>query len=77
MTNYRIQIASDADYNEVIAEIYVDGKFVALLNQEHGKTDLRVDFPGPERHQDSLLRSIPLGTLLDALAAAKAKLIQE
>lgn len=77
MSKYRIQVASDTDYEELIAEIYVDERFVALVNQEHGKTDLRVDFPGPEQNQAALLRSVPLGTLLDALAAAKAQLLEE
>ena len=37
MSDYRIQICSDVDYNYLIAEIYIEDKFVALLSREDPK----------------------------------------
>lgn len=43
----KIVIASDVDYEDLIAEIYCDGEFIALLQQEEGKEQMKVEFtPG-------------------------------
>lgn len=47
MTNknqLKILVASDVDYEELIAEIYCDDKFIALLQQEDGKENLKIEF---------------------------------
>ena len=41
---FQIQIASDVDYNDLIAEIYTESRFIALIHQENGKNDLRISF---------------------------------
>lgn len=47
MTNknqLKILVASDVDYEELIAEIYCDDNFIALLQQEDGKENLKIEF---------------------------------
>ena len=40
----KIIIASDSDYVNLIAEIYCNDEFIALLQQEDGITDIKVKF---------------------------------
>lgn len=51
MSTFRIQVCSDVDYEKLIAEVYVDEKFVALVNQERGDGVLEVVFPGPSQNE--------------------------
>ena len=39
-----ILLSSDCDYEKLVAEIYYDGKFIALLNQDEGPEKLKYDF---------------------------------
>ena len=34
-----VTIASDTGYKQLVAEIYRDGLFIALLSQDHGPDD--------------------------------------
>jgi hypothetical protein len=45
--DYDFLIADDSDHEAVFIEIYYKGKFVALINQEHGRENLVIEFPGP------------------------------
>lgn len=66
----RIIIVSDVDYEYLIAEIYCDGEYIALIHQENGLDNLQVEFPG---------RSIScnLEWLQKALQEARIKLAGE
>jgi hypothetical protein len=66
-----IQICSDVDYKKLVAEIYSDERFVALLSQDDGVDHLKIEFP--EAH--NALRAVQLEWLLDAIEKAKAKLL--
>lgn len=68
-----ILISSDPDFNKLIAEIYGDDQFIALISQEHGISKLVVEFPKAD--VPNALRAVDLQWFLDALHAAKAKLI--
>ena len=71
-SKYEIQIMSDVDFEELIAEISYEGKFIALIDQDEGKDNLRIRF------SDSLKDLIfSYAELLDALSEAKKKLLQE
>ncbi|CAI0787191.1 hypothetical protein [Serratia quinivorans] len=40
----KIIVASDVDYEKLIAEIYCDEEFIALLQQEDGDNNIKVEF---------------------------------
>ncbi|MBK0093344.1 hypothetical protein [Erwinia sp. S59] len=40
----KIIVASDVDYEKIIAEIYCDGAFIALLQQEGDDNKVKVEF---------------------------------
>ncbi|WP_230507140.1 hypothetical protein, partial [Serratia montpellierensis] len=47
MTNkhqLKIIVSSDVDYEKLIAEIYCDEEFIALLQQEDGDNNIKVEF---------------------------------
>ncbi|MGM7652332.1 hypothetical protein C3460_02895 [Serratia marcescens] len=47
MTNkhqLKIIVASDVDYEKLIAEIYCDEEFIALLQQEDGDDNIKFEF---------------------------------
>lgn len=72
-----VLIASDVDYEQLIAEIYCDGKFVALLSQDKGPDHLEVVLPGAQANEAAVIRSVDLDWLKDALDRAKALLLSE
>jgi hypothetical protein len=69
-----VTIASDTDYKELVAEIYCDGKFVALISQDNGVDDLRVDFPANSK-PSAVCRSVNLDWSIDAMQKAKTQLL--
>lgn len=73
MGKYRIQICSDADYEELIAEISIDGKFVALVAR-HANGALVVDFPRVQ-NEDAVAKRVHFSTLMEALGAARIELL--
>lgn len=74
MSTFRIQVCSDVDYDKLIVEVYVDEKFVALVNQERDDGVLEVVFPGPDQNEPAVTRHVALPTLLEALEEAKKEL---
>ena len=76
MNNSGIEIimSSDVSYEKLIAEIYCDGKFVALLNQDNGIEDIVVEFPSTRCAEDKVLRKINLNILEKGIELAKEKL---
>ena len=50
MNNSGIELllSSDCDYEELTVEIYYDGKFIALLNQDNDLDTLSIEFPASE-----------------------------
>ncbi|MEN4976590.1 hypothetical protein ABEI05_00515 [Erwinia billingiae] len=64
----KIIIASDSDYVNLIAEIYCNDKFIALLQQEDGVTDIKVKF-------SSNIDALDLDWLQNALHEARKKLL--
>ncbi|MEJ4044312.1 hypothetical protein [Erwinia sp. SLM-02] len=66
----KIVIASDVDYEELIAEIYCNDEFIALLQQENGIDDIKLEF-SPN------LTSLSLDWLQNALSEAKNKLLEK
>jgi hypothetical protein len=75
MERIRVEIWSDADFDNLVAEVYVDGKYVALISNEHADHAPMVVFPGRECEEDAVLRTVELPLLLTALKMGRDKLI--
>ena len=76
MSNSGIEVvlASDSDYEELTVEIFYNGKFVALLNQDDGERNLKIEFPGEGLDETTILRKIDLAILEQSLELAKTKI---
>ena len=72
--NIGITIASDVAYDKLIAEIYIDGKFVALISQDDGIDKLKIEFPRTYNPSD-ICESTNLEMFIDALHNAKEQLL--
>jgi hypothetical protein len=70
-----VTIASDTDYKQLVAEIYCDGMFVALISQDRGPDDLILEFPA-NSDPSAVCRSVRLDWFVDAVRKAKDKLLR-
>ncbi|QDQ28440.1 hypothetical protein FNU76_19915 [Chitinimonas arctica] len=76
MTNtVKIQVCSDTDFEQLIAEIYIDDKFVALVSQDEGVDNLRVEFPGSDQNESTITRKVDFEVLCHALSNARRELV--
>lgn len=66
----KIIISSDVDYENLIAEIYCDDIFIALLQQEKGINDIRIEF-------SSDINTVNFDWFQNALNEAKKKLLNQ
>ena len=66
----KIIISSDVDYESLIAEIYFDDILIALLQQENGINDIRIEF-------SSDINTINFDWFQNALNEAKKKLLNQ
>lgn len=66
----KIIISSDVDYENLIAEIYCDDIFIALLQQENGINDIRIEF-------SSEINTVNFDWFQNALNEAKKKLLNQ
>jgi hypothetical protein len=66
-----IQVSSDPNYEDLIAEAYVDDDCVMIVSQERGPDQLEVEILV---RSDGQSRRIEYGVLLELLQKAKARL---
>ena len=71
---FEILLASPPQYQELVAEIYYDGKFVALVNQEQGPGIFEVESPRGNMVESSIARRVDLRGFVSALEAACERL---
>lgn len=69
MREYDIIIGSPVDYDKLVAEIRVDGKYLALISQENGPDKMKVEFL--EHHN---IRVVGYDVLISALKDAREEL---
>lgn len=71
-TNHTLEIivASDVEYENLISEIYCDGEFIALLQQEDGDDNIKIEF-------QNNIKPVNYEWLLYALEKAKKDLLNE
>ncbi len=69
MKNYEIIIGSPVDYVELVAYIHINNLPVALLNQDHGHENIKIEF-----FDEPKVREVPYEDFLEALVEAKKRL---
>ncbi|GAB3626722.1 hypothetical protein PTE30175_05526 [Pandoraea terrae] len=77
ISSLKIVVASDLDHECLVAEIYCDEKYVALLSQDDGLENLMVVFPDAAANQAAVIRDIDLKWLRHALERAERVLLQK
>jgi hypothetical protein len=70
-TDFEVQVLSDQDYDDLIAEIYYKKEFCCLLSQEHGFESLVISIH-PRKDQEPW--SLPWAEFDSALREAVNKL---
>jgi len=68
---FRIIIGSPVDYEDVVAYVYLEGEYIAILDQEEGVDNIRVEFfkEGLDK-----VKKFNLDLLMEALLEAKRRL---
>ena len=72
--DFTITITSDGEHENVFAEIYCGGKFVALVSQEEEMNKFRIEFPLPGVDEALIVRAVDMESFRQALVAATEKL---
>ncbi len=73
-SDIEIQVWSNFDYEKLIAEIYYKGQYVALINQDDGLENLKIELPGADDDGELVLREIDLSVFEEALELARREL---
>ena len=71
---FEMMIVSLPDYDELVAEIYYDGLFVALVSQERGKGLFDIETPGPNLIEMEVIRKVDANGFKNALEEACQRL---
>ena len=71
---FEVVLASPSNYDYLTAEIYFDGKFVALISQERGTDQFDLETPGPGLKEALILRKIDLNGFKNAIELACKRL---
>lgn len=71
---FSVVLSSDSNYDELIAEICVDGKLVAIVTQERGLGIFDIETPGASRLEDHVCRTTDLLGFIDAVELACKRL---
>mgnify|MGYP006969436242 CR=1 FL=1 len=68
---FQIIIGSPTDYKELVAYIVIDGKHIALLNQDEGKDKIKIEF-----FDEPKIKGVYFDVFAEALQEAKRELIK-
>ena len=71
---FETMIASPPDYDELVAEIYYEGRFIALISQERGKGVFDIETPGQNLIEKEVIRKIDLNGFRQAMEDACQRL---
>lgn len=67
-------IASPPDHDELVAEIYCDGRFVALVSRERGSGLFDLETPGPNLLEKEVIRKVDADGFRKAMEEACRRL---
>ena len=71
---FEILIASPSDYERLVAEIYFDGKFIALVSQERGIDIFDIETPGSNLIEKEVMRKFDLHGFQKIIEEARQRL---
>lgn len=71
MKNYQIIIGSPVDYEELTAEIVINGEYIAIINQDEGIDKMKIEF-----FEAPIKTQLYLDEFIEALQAAKKALLE-
>jgi hypothetical protein len=71
---FELLVVSAPEYTQLVAEIYYDGRFVALVNQERGAGLFDVETPGNNLVESKLARKVDIRGFVAALNDACERL---
>jgi hypothetical protein len=74
MEKYKIIICSPPNYDNLVAEIFFEEKFVVLVSQEISKSNFELEFPGINLDESQILRKVDVGGFSQAITQACAML---
>lgn len=74
---YEVIIASPSEYEELVAEVYFDGLFIAQLNKEKGDEAIELEIADCVVEQSMVCRKIELKGFLETIETARKRLIGE
>lgn len=69
-------IASDSNHDKVFAEIYDNKKFLAVVSQDEGMDDLKIEFPGLTVDEMLVTRDVRMDSFIEALSEARKRLLK-
>jgi hypothetical protein len=72
---FEILLASPPECESLVAEIYCDGKFLALVSQEKGLGAFEIETPGPGLVEERVVRKADLSGFLKAVELACQRLL--
>ena len=70
----KILLCSDLRYEKPTIEMHYCDKFMALINQDEGKDNAIIEFPGVGLNEEAILRKIDLATFERAMKLAKEEI---
>jgi hypothetical protein len=73
-SGFSVLLASSPEYERLTAEIFLDGKFVALLTQEKAAGVFELETPGLNLREDLIARRVDLDEFLKCVEVARERL---
>ena len=67
-------IASPYEYEELVAEMYLDGKFIGQIIKEKGDDQMEIEFGDPAAATDAICRKADLDGFLECVQTARDRL---
>ena len=71
---YDIMLASPSEYEGLVAEIYLDGRYVATVHQDRGPGVFAIEFPGPGLDETRVIREVDVSGFVQAIKEASDRL---
>jgi hypothetical protein len=72
--DFEVILASPPEYERLTAEIFYNGKFIALISQERNEGEFDIETPGIGLDESQILRKIDLADFQDAVVLACRRL---
>lgn len=70
---FNIELCSDLDYEEMVADIYFENSSIAMVTQENGEDKMEIEMFSPN---DDSSWKLPLDEFIKILQSAKKNLIE-